>query len=130
MATTPTPTTGPNWTSLLALVEGFANLALVGLQAGGVAPPGSAQIATMLEAALNNLVTQQQTGSTTTQTVVNTYALLIAGFKAYELASGNNSALVAKIGVYLAATEAALAAYVQAGTGFDPANYAPETPIS
>ena len=128
--TTPTPTAGINWTNILTLIEGFGNLALVGLQAGGVVPVGSSQIAALLEQALNNLVTQQQSGAPVTTDVVNAYALLIAGFKAYQIDSGTSSALQAKIAVYLAATEAGLAGYVQAGAGFNAANYGPLEPVA
>lgn len=128
--TTPTPAAGINWTNILTLIEGFGNLALVGLQAGGVVPVGSSQIAALLEQALNNLVTQQQAGAPATTDVVNAYALLIAGFKAYQIATVSNSALQTKIGVYLTATEAGLAGYVQAGAGFNAANYGPLEPVA
>lgn len=128
-ATTPA-SSGINWATVTPVIEGFANLALVGLQAGGVVPVGSSQIAAVLEQSINNLIAQQQSPSTSTdQTVLNAYAVLIAGFKAYQIASANNSALVKKIGVYLDATEAGLAGYVQAGAGFDPANYQPIPPV-
>ena len=129
--TTPVSTSGVNWATILPLIEGFGNLALVGLQAGGVVPVGSSQIAALLETSINNFIAQQQTGTNSTdQTVMNAYAVLIAGFKAYQIASGSNSALVAKIGEYLGSTEAGLAAYVAAGAGYNPANYTPETPIA
>ncbi len=131
MSTTPVPTPTSNTANLIALLEGFGNLALIGLQAGGVVPPGSVQIASMLEASLNNLVAAHQSaqGSTDAE-VLSAYALLIAGFKAYQIASGTTSALSAKIGAYLAGTEAGLAGYVAAGAGYDPANYTQQQPIA
>ncbi len=117
MSTTPitpstTTTTTPNW---LALVQLFANVGLVGLQAGGVLPPGTSLVVTGIEQALLPLLTNIQNGATKTQDTLAAFGAMVGILQATSKQTGLSTQQISNIKALETAVSDAIVAFM-AGT--------------
>lgn len=100
----------------------------VGLLVSGVGAPFE-PLAVGLENALNPLLQSLGTPQTASGAAANVYAAIIGVLETLKATPGLPAATLAQIEAYVTAAQAGLAGYMQASTGFNPANYQPVTPI-
>lgn len=98
-----------------------------GLLASGVGAPFE-PLAAGIESAINPLL--QLVGTAPANVVMNVYATIIGVLTTLKAVPGLPAATLSTIDGYLTAAEAGTAAYIQAQSGFNPANYQPVTPIA
>lgn len=127
IAITPPPPTGfwAHFKQLLPALEMAGNVALL---ASGVGA-GFEPLVAGLENAVNPTLQQLGTAQPVTSTILTLYATIIGVLTTLEQVPGLPTATLTQIQAYITAAQAGTAAYVQAQAGFDPANYAPVTPI-
>jgi len=123
MATTNFWTTLKSW---LPAIEMAGNVALLASGIGAGFEPLVAQ----LENSVNPLLQTIGTNQPVTTTLLTVYATAIGVLTTLENTPGLPAATLAQVQEYITAAQAATAAYIQAESGFNPANYAPVTPIS
>jgi hypothetical protein len=111
---------------LLPALEMAGNVALL---ASGVGA-GFEPLVAGLENAANPLLQQIGTAQPVTSTILTLYATIIGVLTTLQAVPGLPAATLAEITAYITAAQAGTAAYVQAESGFNPANYAPVTPIA
>ena len=109
---TTTTTTTPNW---LALVQLFANVGLVGLQAAGVLPPGTSLVVTGIEQALLPLLTNIQNGATKTQDTLAAFGAMVGILQATSKQTGLSAQQLSNIKALETAVGDAIVAFM-AGT--------------
>ena len=120
MATTPavststTSSTTPNW---LALVQLFSNVALTGLTAGGVLPPGTSVLATGIENALLPLLSSIQSGQSKTQGTLAAFGAMVGILQATSKQTGLSSQQLSSIQALEAAVSDAVAAFMSGESG-------------
>ena len=101
----------------------------VALLATGVGA-GFEPLVANLENAVNPLLQSVGTAQPITSTLMTVYATIIGVLTTLKSTPGLPAATLAQIDEYITAAQSATAAYVQAESGFNPANYAPVTPIA
>ncbi len=128
MATTApaTPNSSINWKALIPILEGAGNIAELLIPGGAAFIP----LTTSLENAVNPLLASVGAGNTPTQEVMAAYGAMIGILTALEQNTKLDPATLAKVEAYLVAAQAGLAAYVTAGSGYNPALYVPVAPIA
>lgn len=119
MSTTPvtattTTTTTPNW---LALVQLFANVGLVGLQAGGVLPPGTSLVVTGIEQALLPFLTNIQNGATKTQDTLAAFGAMVGILQATSKQTGLSAQQLSNIKALETAVSDAIVAFMAGAQG-------------
>ncbi len=119
MATTATAsTTGASSTpSWLALVQLFSNIALTGLTAGGILPPGAAVLATGIENALLPLLTGIQSGQPTVQNTLAAFGAMVGVLQATSKQSGLSTQQLSNIQALETAVSDAIVAFMSGETG-------------
>jgi len=131
MSTTPTPAPATGfWAELkllLPAIEMAGNIAVTLLVPGGV---GLAPLLTGLENAVNPLLQSIGTQESVSSEILNVYATIIGVLTTLAQTPGLPAATLAEITGYITAAQNATAAYIQAQSGFNPANYLPVTPIA
>lgn len=118
-----------NWKSLIGIFELAANTSLVALSSAGIAPAGSAQLASMIETGINPLIASIGTGQTPTATAITALGAVIGVLNALK-GTVKDTSVLAKIDEYLAAAQDGITGYLTAEKGFDPTNYSPVALIS
>jgi hypothetical protein len=127
MSTTPVVASpGFDWKSLLTVIELAGNTAVSILIPGGVA---LAPLLVGLETAVNPLLQSIGTKPSVSSEIMNVYGTIIGILTTLKQTPGLPQATLSKVDEYLTAAQNGTAAYLQAGLGFDPSNYAPVTPI-
>lgn len=128
MSTTPVvASTGFDWKSLMSVVELAGNVAV------GILVPGGAAFVPLisgLENALNPLLQSIGTKPSVSAEVMTVYGTIIGILTTLKQTPGLPADTLAKVDEYLIAAQNGTAAYLQASQGFNPANYAPVTPIA
>ena len=119
MATTATASTAgssstPSW---LALVELFSNIALTGLTAGGVLPPGAAVLANGIENALLPLLTGIQSGQPAVQDTLAAFGAMVGVLQATSKQSGLSTQQLSNIHALETAVSDAIVAFMSGETG-------------
>lgn len=114
-----------NLKKYLPLIELAAN---AGLLASGVGAPFE-PLAAGIEQAINPLIQNIGT-STTANIVLAVYAAIIGVMTTLENTPGLPQATIDQAKAYIIAAQNGTATYVQSASGFNPANYAPVTPIA
>lgn len=118
-----------NWSSLLKLlpaIEMAGNVALLATGVGAGVEPLVAQLENAVNPALQTIGTPQ----TTSTIEVTIYATIIGVLTTLKAIPNLPAATLTEIEGYLNAAQAGIAGYLQAASGFNPANYAPVTPIA
>lgn len=110
---------------LLPAIEMAGNIALLASGVGAGVEP----LVAGLEAATLPLIQSIGTPQTVSTQLVTFYGTAIGVLTTLKTVKGLPADTLGKIDAYIVAAEAGTAEYVQAGTGFDPANYAPVSPI-
>lgn len=119
MATTATATAAgtsstPSW---LALVQLFSNIALTGLTAGGVLPPGAAVLATGIENALLPLLTGIQSGQPAVQDTLAAFGAMVGVLQATSKQSGLSAQQLSNIQALETAVSDAIVAFMSGEVG-------------
>jgi len=114
MATTPVVPAVPNW---LALVQLFSNVALTGLTAGGVVPPGTAVLANGIENALLPLLSSIGSGATKTQDTLAAFGAMVGILQATSKQTGLSSQAISNIQALEAAVSDAIVAFMAGESG-------------
>lgn len=114
MATTPTTPVVPTWASLVQL---FSNVALVGLQAGGVLPPGTSVVATAIEQALVPLLNSIVSGQSKTQDTLAAFGAMVGVLQATSKQTGLSAQQISNIAALENAVRDAVAAFMAGETG-------------
>ena len=129
MSTTPAPTpTTTFWSKLKAIlpaIEMAGNIALLATPFAGFEP-----LVAGLETATQSLVQSIGSGNTPQQELMILYGTSIGVLTTLKGQPGLPAATLTEIDGYIVAAEAGTAGYVQAESGFNPASYAPVTPIA
>lgn len=116
-----------DWKSLLGVVELAANTAITVLVPGGAA---YAPLAAGLEAAINPLLQNIGTGSSTSSQIMTVYGTIIGILTSLKQVPGIPTETLAKIDGYLIAAQNGTAEYLQGQLGYDPTQIAAVTPIA
>ena len=111
---------------LLPAIELAGNVALMATGFGAAFVP----LVTQLENAVNPALQAIGTASTPQNAIMTIYATIIGVLTVLKSTPGLPQAELAQIDGYLTAAQAGTAAYIQAESGFNPANYTPVTPIA
>jgi len=130
MSTTPTPAPTGFWATLKSLIPAIE---LAGNVAVSLLVPGGAALEPLLnglETAVNPLLQAIGTQQSTSSAIMTVYATIIGILTTLKATPGLPAATLAEIDGYVTAAQNATAAYMQAQSGFNPANYAPVTPIA
>jgi len=117
------------WTTLKSWLPAIEMAGNVALLASGLGT-GFEPLVAQLENAVNPLLQTVGTPQPVTSTLLTVYATIIGVLTALQQVPNLPAATLAQIQGYVTAAQAGTAAYVQAESGFNPANYAPVTPIS
>ena len=126
-ATPPAPNTF--WSTLKSWLPAIEMAGNVALLASGIGA-GFEPLVAGLENAANPLLQSIGTAQPVTSTILTLYATIIGVLTTLQAVPGLPAATLAEIAAYITAAQAGTAAYVQAESGFNPANYAPVTPIA
>ena len=108
-AVAPTSPAVPSW---LALVQLFSNVALTGLSASGVLPPGTAVLANGIENALLPLLSSIGSGATKTQDTLAAFGAMVGILQATAKQTGLSAQTVSNITALEAAVADAVAAFM------------------
>ncbi len=100
----------------------------VGLLASGVGAPFE-PLAVGIEQAIKPLLDSAGTPQSVGSVTMTIYATIIGVLTTLKAVPGLPADILAQIESYLVAAQAGTAAYIQAQSGFNPANYTPVTPI-
>jgi len=117
------------WDQLKPLLPVIEQATNVGLLASGFGAPFVPLIAG-LENATQALVQSIGTKPSVQNEVMAIYGAMIGILGTLKQTPGLPAPTLQKINEYILAAEDGTAAYIQAGTGFNPANYTPVTPIA
>lgn len=126
---TPIPATGSRgfWAHLKALlpaIEQATNVALMLTPLAGFEP-----LIAGLESAVTPAIQSIGSGQTVPATIMSVYAATIGVLETLKATPGLPAATLAEVESYITASQAGVAGYMQAQSGFNPANYTPVTPI-
>ena len=110
---TATPAT-PNW---LSLVQLFSSVALTGLTAAGVVPPGVSALATGIESALQPLLSSIGSGNTKTQDTLAAFGAMVGILQATSKQTGLSAQQLANIQALETAVSDAIVAFMSGETG-------------
>ncbi len=124
-----TTTTTSFWEKLKPILPVIEQAVNVGLLASGVGAPFEPLIAS-LENSTQNLVQSIGTGATTQNEVMAVYGASIGVLTTLKQTPGLPAATLTQVDAYIIAAEAGTASYIQAESGFNPANYSPVAPIA
>lgn len=122
----PAPSTGFDWKSLINVVELAGNTALTFLIPGGAAV---AALAASLENAINPLLQSIGTKPSVATEILTVYATIIGILTTLKAQPGLPATELATIDAYMISAQNGTATYIQAQSGYNPANYTPVTPI-
>jgi len=124
--TTPTPTgIWAHLKQLLPAIELAGNVALLATGFGAPFVPLIQQLEGAVNPALQSIGNPQSVQSA----VMTIYATIIGVLTVLKATPGLPQAQLAQIDGYIIAAQEGTSGYVQAQSGFDPANYQPVTPI-
>lgn len=113
--TTVTPTsTTPNW---LTLVQLFSNVALTGLTAGGVLPPGTSLLVSGIENAILPLLSNIQGGQTKTQDTLAAFGAMVGILQATSKQTGLSAQQLSNIQALETAVSDAIVAFMTGESG-------------
>lgn len=113
--TTVTPTSPtPNW---LALVQLFSNVALTGLTAGGVLPPGTSLLVSGIENAILPLLSNIQSGQTKTQDTLAAFGAMVGILQATSKQTGLSAQQLSNIQALETAVSDAIVAFMTGESG-------------
>ena len=130
MATTPTPApTTSFWTKLKALLPAIELAGNVALLATGVGAPFEPLVAS-LEQSVNPLLQSIGSGQSGSAEIMTVYATIIGILTTLKATPGLPADILTQIDGYITAAQSGTAGYLQAQTGYNPANYTPVTPIA
>ncbi len=123
MSTTPVPqpSTGFDWKALIPIFELAGNTAAILIPGGAAFAP----LLSQLEAAFNPLLMSIGTKQSTQTTILAVYGAIIAVLSTLQQTGKLAPDVAAKVTAYLDAAQKAVSAYLQAASGFNPANYTP-----
>jgi hypothetical protein len=122
----PQPSTSFDWHTLIPIFELAGNTAAI-LIPGGVA---FAPLLAQLEQAFNPLLMSIGTKQSTQTTILAVYGAIIGVLSALQQTGKLAPDVAAKVAAYLDAAQKAVSGYMQAQSGFNPANYTPVEPIA
>ena len=114
VSTRTTLNTTPNW---LALVQLFSNVALTGLAAGGVLPPGASVLATGIENALLPLLSSIQNGGSKTQSTLAAFGAMVGILQATSKQTGLSAQQLSNIQALEMAVSDAIVAFMGGESG-------------
>jgi hypothetical protein len=130
MSTTPVVTAPSGfWATLKQLLPAIEMAGNVALLASGVGA-GVEPLVSGLESATLPLIQSIGTQQTASTELVTFYGTVIGVLGTLKTIPGLPTATLTEINGYILAAEAGTAQYVQAQSGFVPANYSPVTPIT
>ncbi len=110
-----TPTqAAPNW---LTLVQLFSNVALTGLSAAGVLPPGVSVVATAIESALHPLLASIAGGATKTQDTLAAFGAMVGILEATSKQTGLSAQQLSNIKALETAVSDAIVAFMAGEQG-------------
>lgn len=115
-----------DWKSLIPILEAAGNVAELLIPGGAAFAP----LTTALENSVNPLLLSIGSGNSGTQETLAFWATLIGILTALQQNTKLDPAILAKVKEYLVSAQAGLAAYVTAGSGYNPALYTPVAPIA
>jgi len=104
----------PNW---LALVQLFSNVALTGLTAGGVLPPGVSVLATGIENALLPLLNSIQNGGSKAQSTLAALGAMVGILQATSKQTGLSAQQLSNIQSLETAVSDAIVAFMSGESG-------------
>ncbi len=114
MATTPVTPTVPSW---LALVQLFSSVALTGLTASGVVPPGTSVLANGIESALLPLLANIASGKSKTQDTLAAFGAMVGILQATSKQTGLSAQALSNIQALETAVSDAIVAFMAGETG-------------
>ena len=129
MTTTPIPAPTTFWQKLKTILPAIEMAGNVALLASGVGA-GFEPLVASLETAVNPLIQSIGTPQTVTSDLMNVYATIIGVLTTLKAVPGLPAATLSEINGYIMAAENGTAAYTQAQSGYNPANYQPVVPIA
>lgn len=130
MSTTPVPAPSVSfWSKLKPLLPVIEQAVNVGLLASGFGAPFEPLIAG-LESSTQSLVQSIGTKESVETEVMAVYGASIGVLTTLKQTPGLPAATLAEVDGYILSAEQGTAAYIQAESGFNPANYTPVTPIA
>ncbi len=112
-----TPSVTPAVPSWLALVQLFSNVALTGLTAAGVVPPGMTVLASGIENALMPLLQSIGSGQTKTQDTLAAFGAMVGILQATSKQTGLSAQAISNIQALETAVADAIAAFMAGETG-------------
>lgn len=116
--------------AILSLLEFAANTTLAVLSTTGTVPAASTQLALGIENSINPLIASVKSGSATSDQVEAGYAAMLGVLGTIEETAGVDPVLLVKVNEYTAAGQDALAAFVNAGKGYNAGNYGEVDPLA
>jgi hypothetical protein len=128
MSTTPSALS-TFWSKLkqfLPAIELAGNVALLATGIGAGVEPLVASLEQAVNPLLQSIGTQQPISST----IMTVYATIIGVLTTLKATPGLPAATLSQIDGYIIAAQDGTAGYLQAESGFNPANYMPVTPIA
>jgi hypothetical protein len=128
MSTTPSALS-TFWSKLkqfLPAIELAGNVALLATGIGAGVEPLVASLEQAVNPLLQSIGTQQPISST----IMTVYATIIGVLTTLKATPGLPAATLSQIAGYIIAAQDGTAGYLQAESGFNPANYTPVTPIA
>jgi hypothetical protein len=117
-----------DWKSLIPVFETAGNIAELAIPGGAALIP----LTQAAESAINPIIAKigtAQSAADVTAEVMSFYGTALAALLLIQQKGGLDAATSAKIQEYIQAAQAGMTAWLQAQAGFNPANYAPVTPI-
>ncbi len=115
-----------DWHTLIPIFELAGNTAAILIPGGAAFAPLLAQ----LEQAFNPLLMSIGTRQSTQTTILAVYGAIIGILSALQQTGKLAPDVAAKVTAYLNAAQKAVSGYMQAQSGFNPANYTPVEPIA
>lgn len=129
MSTTPTtPAPTGFWNELKSYFPAIELAGNVALLATGIGA-GIEPLVASLEASVNPLLQAIGTKPSASSEVMTVYGTIIGVLTTLQAVPGLPAATLTQISGYMTAAQAGTAGYLQAQSGFNPANYTPVTPI-
>ena len=102
-------TTTPSW---LSIVQMFSNVALVGLQAGGVLPPGTSLIVNSIEQSLLPLIANIQSDQTKSTDTLAAFGAMVGILQATSKQTGLSAQQLSNIAALEQAVSDAIVAFM------------------
>ena len=107
-------TTTPSW---LSIVQMFSNVALVGLQAGGVLPPGTSLVVNGIEQSLLPLIASIQSGQTKSTDTLAAFGAMVGILQATSKETGLSAQQLSNIAALETAVSDAIVAFMSGKAG-------------